>query len=635
MGMLSAKLGPLFVWQALVVVVLLAAAGGGTYAALSLTGSASTAGVSDDEQLVPAQFGDLVNIVSTDGSLIFPEVEEAVFTSAGTVGEVLVAEGETVTAGQPLATLDVASIAALEKAVAEARVALRDAEAALEPDDHAIAKAIAAVVAAQVDLQAAKDALADMDNAPADGTQTSIDAATVALTNAQLELTLTERDQGALQAEANDTLTSSKAGYRGVYEKWFGIDADTVDDSQDSSGLFTELGIDLVQLYGPVEGNFAELPPGSPPDDPTTAWNESTVYSWLNFFPGAIVPTCSDGTVPAQGVCIQLEFDIAWNTVTLDQNNVQTVDLAAAKAITADEQAVAESQADLDALTGPLALAVVEADLAVAQASLAETQADLAALTDNDTPDQALLDATVASAALALEAAEANLDGATLSATIAGVVESVDMEAGDAALGGQSGSITIVDQSIVEMEGTVDEIDVLSIGVGVTAAVTMSALAGQTLLATVIEIGSPTNQQGVVTFPISVRLDVPDGLQLLEGLTATASIVISEELDVLRVPTTAIQGTFLEPFVRVVTSGGVEERPVQLGSSDDFWVVVTGGLAEGEQVAMPAPSAGQAGFGAFAFGGGGVDIGALRALQGGGGGVGRRGGGGGGGGGNN
>jgi macrolide-specific efflux system membrane fusion protein len=627
MGMLSAKWGPLFVWQALVVVVLLASAGGGTYVALSLTGGSSTAGVSDDEQLVPAQFGDLVSIVSTDGSLIFPEVEEAVFTSAGTVGEVLAVVGDTVTVGQPLATLDAASIAALEKAVAEARVALRDAEAALEPDELATAKAEAAVTAAQVELQAAEDDVAEMGDGPSDGTQSSIEAATVALTNAQLELTLTERDQAALQAEAQETLTSSKAGYRGVYEKWLGIDADTIDDSQDSNSLFAEFSIDLVQLYGPVEGNFAELPQGSPPDDPTTAWSEPTIYSWLNFYPGAIVPTCSDGTVPTQGVCVQLEFDVAWDTVTLDQNNVQTVDLAAAKAITADEVAVANVQAALDAVTGPLALAMVKADLAVAQANLKKAQADLTDLNGGDILDRAVLEANAVSAALALETAVENLEGATLVAPIAGVVVDVTMEAGQVATGNASGTITIVDRSIVEMEGTVDEIDVLSIGVGVNAAVTMSALSGQTLLGTVTEIGNPSNQQGVVTFPISVRLDMPDGLELLEGLTATASVVISEELDVLRVPTTSIQGTFLEPFVRVFTIAGVEDRPVQLGSSDDFWVVVTGGLSEGEQVAMPAPSAGQAGFGAFTFGRGANA--ALRELQGRGG----RGGGGGGGGG--
>ena len=222
---------------------------------------------------------------------------------------------------------------------------------------------------------------------------------------------------------------------------------------------------------------------------------------------------------------------------------------------------------------------------------------------------------------------------ATLTAPIAGTVSVIDFEVGDNAGGNNARGVTVVDESVVEIAGTVDEIDVLLISEGVRAVVSLSALSDQTLLGTLTEIGSPTNNQGVVTFPVSVQVDVPAGLELREGLTATASVVVSQELNVLRVPTAAIQGSFLQPVVRVVNGEGVAEREVELGSSDDFWVVVTAGLAEGEQVIMPAPSVGTTQFGNFAFGGNQAQI--FRQLQGGGfgGGGGRRGGGGGGGGG--
>ena len=64
----------------------------------------------------------------------------------------------------------------------------------------------------------------------------------------------------------------------------------------------------------------------------------------------------------------------------------------------------------------------------------------------------------------------------------------------------------------------------------------------------------------------------------------------------------------------MISSSGIEERPVELGESDDFWVVVNDGLVEGEQVAMPAPSAADTGF--TFVGGFGSDRQALRALQG-------------------
>jgi len=84
---------------------------------------------------------------------------------------------------------------------------------------------------------------------------------------------------------------------------------------------------------------------------------------------------------------------------------------------------------------------------------------------------------------------------------------------------------------------------------------------------------------------------MPQDLELREGLSATASVVISQQLGVLRVPTSAIQGNFLDPFVRVSQGKEIVERSVELGSSDDFWVIVTAGLTQGEQVVMPAPSA--------------------------------------------
>ena len=105
-----------------------------------------------------------------------------------------------------------------------------------------------------------------------------------------------------------------------------------------------------------------------------------------------------------------------------------------------------------------------------------------------------------------------------------------------------------------------------------------------------------------MTFPVSVQVDAPADLTLREGLTATASVVVSQELNVLRVPTAAITGSFLQPTVRVYDGGKVGEREVELGSSDGFWVVVVAGLREGEQVVMPAPSASTTQFGNFSFG---------------------------------
>ena len=66
------------------------------------------------------QLGDLVNQVSTNGSIVFPNREILTFGTQGAVGGVLVEEGQQVEEGQILADLDRSTVASLEKAVAQA-----------------------------------------------------------------------------------------------------------------------------------------------------------------------------------------------------------------------------------------------------------------------------------------------------------------------------------------------------------------------------------------------------------------------------------------------------------------------------------------------------------------------------------
>ncbi len=54
-----------------------------------------------------------------------------------------------------------------------------------------------------------------------------------------------------------------------------------------------------------------------------------------------------------------------------------------------------------------------------------------------------------------------------------------------------------------------------------------------------------------------------------------------------------------EPVVRVMTSSGIQERPVVLGNSDDFWTAVRQGLAEGDQVVMEVAQTSSDPFAAF------------------------------------
>ncbi|MBP39121.1 MAG: hypothetical protein CL726_07390, partial [Chloroflexi bacterium] len=81
----------------------------------------------DDRRAVAVQRGTLLDEVTATGSVSFPELESLRFDISGTVAEILVEEGDSVTADQPLILLDDVTISALESAVANSELALQNA----------------------------------------------------------------------------------------------------------------------------------------------------------------------------------------------------------------------------------------------------------------------------------------------------------------------------------------------------------------------------------------------------------------------------------------------------------------------------------------------------------------------------
>jgi len=76
--------------------------------------------------------------------------------------------------------------------------------------------------------------------------------------------------------------------------------------------------------------------------------------------------------------------------------------------------------------------------------------------------------------------------------------------------------------------------------------------------------------------------------QLREGLTVTVSIIVAERTDVLLVPNGAVIQEGFKSYVQVVTdTGETEKRAVQAGISDWQYTEITDGLTEGEQIIVP------------------------------------------------
>ena len=680
MGALMAAFRALKPWQIGVLVTILVGAAGATFGVYSLVSGSGEASLAGNQQLIPVQRGNLVNQVSTNGSIVFPNREALTFDVPGTVGDVLVEEGQQVEEGQELARLDQSIVVSLESSVAKARLTLRDAEEALQqakdphtalevaraeakvadarlslqeaqddlatliqPPQEEVAKAEAAVTNAKISAEAALDALVTLRQGPSDediaDAQSLIDSEATVLAGAEGDLSLARKDWDAKIETAQDSINAAFEGYRTVFQKWLGIDPPEVKQDGDPDTLLNAWGADLGSLFNTAarfQGlSLGLVSQGLPPDDPDTPWSEVVVYLWANFHPSEIVPTCEDGNIYPQTLCVRQEMDDAWDTLQSTVDQLDTVETQAAKAIGNAEQAVIRAQESLAAARDLMAglefdpdpleveglekqLAVVLATLqetedalekvhtkedslefqsqekrvALAQADLGQAEEDLAELLGSVDPlEVSLREAEVALAQLALDTALQLLEGITLLSPMDGVVSLVNVEAGQE-ITTNARVVEVVDTTVVEVDGIVDEIDVLFVQVEARAEVIMDALPGQVLEGTVTSIASAgQNQQGVVTYPISIEVRVPEGVQLVEGLSATASIILREDIDVLLVPTQAVYGTFEQPAVLVMSNGSVREQPVTLSNSDGFWIVVTDGLQEGDLVAIETTEA--------------------------------------------
>ncbi len=168
------------------------------------------------------------------------------------------------------------------------------------------------------------------------------------------------------------------------------------------------------------------------------------------------------------------------------------------------EETLVEMMAGAD----PLEVEQKQKQLALTQANLEEAENDLAELLGSVySLEVELRQLEVASAQAALDEAIERLEMATMVAPFAGIVTSVNVEAGDAVNANQV-VIELVDTDKFETEILVNEIDIFNIRLGAEATVQVDALSGISFPAEVTFISpAATIQQGVVNYNVTVELE--------------------------------------------------------------------------------------------------------------------------------
>ena len=651
-------------------------------------------------QLVRVRRDDLVISVSINGIVAFPNTRTVVFETQGTLGSLAVEEGRTVTAGQPLAYLDRATVTALEGAfaqaqfdaamakealvdamaphspleiaqaearVADAREALLTAEEELLSLLRPTAREIAAAESARADAILKIDALRDEIDSLVGGPdekelehlqfQARLDQ--IVLENALRGRSLTVEEWGAKIGAAYGEVEEAAGEYRVFLLRWLGVDAHDVDASLPPDALLKLWGTDLESLYGRSQDDSRLVPP-FPDNDPSTAWNEQTIWAFTYLVPFEVRVSCEDSISSPDVYCLSDEMIKAWDRLVVLRTKLDDLNTPADIALATADNAVnkaqdsaaltAEQLADFLSPADPLLLRSKEKELALAETSLAEVEALLAGLRERldlglalelpaaapgtgegiDTTmlddvseslrrellaaqkeiEDALLDlwdaeesletfiepsdpvlvalreAQLATAKLQVEAASQRLEGATLTSPIAGIVTGIAVRAREFVERGAL-AMTVVDPTVVEVRGAVDETGVLHVQVGAPASVLLRALPGRSLSGAVSYVSPTANkQEGSVTFDVRIRLEAPEGTGLRSGLTAVAEVVLRSEPNVLLIPLQALRGEPGRPAVLAWEGGAAVEKPITTGSDDGSRVVVESGLSEGDVIVV-------------------------------------------------
>jgi len=232
---------------------------------------------------------------------------------------------------------------------------------------------------------------------------------------------------------------------------------------------------------------------------------------------------------------------------------------------------------------------------------------------------------------------KADLEKTVVKAPFDGLITNVSATDG-AIINKGNVAVTMTNPNKLEADVLVNEIDIFNVKINGTATVSVDAANSLTVPATVTYIQpTATIQSGVVNYSVKVTLNQPNAINtsasatpaptssatptrgkiqnsaasftsLRQGLSVTVNILKDTQKNVLLIPNRAItrQGTVTSVQV-LNTTGVIETRTVQVGTSDNRNTEVTQGLSEGDKVILQnaatraaTPASGGGGF----FGGG-------------------------------
>jgi HlyD family secretion protein len=151
---------------------------------------------------------------------------------------------------------------------------------------------------------------------------------------------------------------------------------------------------------------------------------------------------------------------------------------------------------------------------------------------------------------------------------------------------------TLADMEELIFRGTVDEIDVGKLSVGMPAVLKIGALPNDTIQGVLYKISPKARKEENSTlFDLEIKITQTGPSMLRAGYSANADIIITKKDSILVIPERLVEFVEDTTFVQVKdsTSGEIERKPIKTGLSDGLNIEVTEGLKEGEILVEKPP----------------------------------------------
>jgi multidrug efflux pump subunit AcrA (membrane-fusion protein) len=494
---------------------------------------------------------------ATSATAVFPQ-------TSGRLLRFLVAPGQHVAAGQPLALLDDrgsagAAIAQARNDVASARVELRqkrtsDPLKGLPATSAELAAARGAVRSARLRLERLVRG-----PRPAD-----VGAARLDLRRAEAEL---ETLLGGTSDARADAIALAQQSVDLAQQK-----LDTIRAAPNAADVATaqaevrKAESDLALLLRPGSGALpAEV----------TAARAAVDAARLRLERLLAPPNAADVTAA------QLDLERAKADLRRLQAGPSPAALAAAR------QAVEAARGKLAQLLAP----PLRSDVAAARFDVLKAEADLAVLRARGGPasriDIALARLRVAGAQLRLANARVAKPMLTVRAPSPGTVTALLTIRG-APVDPVTPIASVADLDRLAVNVDLSEFDVARVRPGLRAVVSVDALGGKAFPGRVLFAAlTGANTGGVVTFPVRVGLAHASGLR--PGMNVSVRIIVAKRIDVVQVPVEAVSRDEEDRAIVTVidANGEASPRTVTLGLSSNKNVEVVKGLRAGERVVLP------------------------------------------------